>query len=205
VALGTKCGPSIANIYLYILEKNFLVIHKPLHYSRFIDDIFIITINNFDILILKNFFHNLVLNIENNNNIVNFLDLVLSLNRFTNKLRTSLYRKPTNTFQQLLVSSNHQKNIIDNNPFGSFLRIRRICTFTHDFIFHSKILIKQLLTRGYSIDHLYKIYNTILKIDRDKLLNYKKKKSINFNNCILLRMNFDLNYIQIQKDFKKSF
>jgi len=205
IAMGTKCGPSIANIYLYILEKNFLIIHKPLHYSRFIDDIFIITTNNFDILILKNFFHNLVLNIENNNNIVNFLDLVLSLNRFTNKLRTSLYRKPTNTFQQLLVTSNHQKNIIDNNPFGSFLRIRRICTFTHDYIFHSKILIKQLLTRGYSIDHLYKIYNTILKIDRDKLLNYKKKKSINFNNCILLRMNFDLNYIQIQKDIKKVF
>ena len=44
IAMGTKCSSSIANIYLYILEKDFLVIHKPLNYSRFIDDIFIITI-----------------------------------------------------------------------------------------------------------------------------------------------------------------
>lgn len=27
IAMGTKCGPSIANVYLYILEIQFLKIH----------------------------------------------------------------------------------------------------------------------------------------------------------------------------------
>jgi hypothetical protein len=205
IAMGTKCGPSIANIYLYILEKNFLFIHKPLHYSRFIDDIFIITSSDFDISILQTFFHNLKLNIDSNNNLVNFLDLTISLNLITLFLRINLYKKPTNTFQQLLVTSNHQKIIIENNPFGSFLRIRRICSYTHDFIYNSKILISQLITRGYTKKHLFKIYNTILNLNRDDLINYKIKKSIDFDNCILLRMNFDLNYVNIQKDIKKVF
>ena len=81
IAMGTKCGPSIANIYLHILETKFLFIHKPLFYSRYIDDIFIIVLNNFDILILKSFFHNLKLNIELDNAIVTFLDLSCYLNK----------------------------------------------------------------------------------------------------------------------------
>jgi len=53
IAMGTKAGPSIANINLYILEKSFLYIHKPLFYSQFIDDIFIIVLNGFDISLLR--------------------------------------------------------------------------------------------------------------------------------------------------------
>ena len=209
IAMGTKCGPSIANIYLYILEKNFLQIHKPLHYSRFIDDIFIITLNEFDISLLPSYFHNLKLNIETNNNRVNFLDLSISLNKLNNTLNFSLYTKPTNTFQQLLCTSNHQKNIIENNPFGSYLRIRRICSYSHDFIHYALILTNQLITRGYTRKKLFKFYNTVLSLERDKLLEYKPKKQLDFNNCILLRMNFDLNYVEIQKElrlvFKKCF
>jgi len=48
--MGTKCGPSIANVYLYILEIQFLKIHRPLFYSRFIDDIFIIVSSGFETL-----------------------------------------------------------------------------------------------------------------------------------------------------------
>ena len=44
----------VANVYLHIMETLFLTIHKPLYYSRYIDDIFIIVANNFDILILTN-------------------------------------------------------------------------------------------------------------------------------------------------------
>ncbi len=43
IAMGAICGPSIANIVVYKLEKSWLYIHKPLIYKRYIDDIFIVT------------------------------------------------------------------------------------------------------------------------------------------------------------------
>jgi len=205
IAMGTKCGPSLANIYLHIMETLFLTIHRPLYYSRYIDDIFIIVKKNFDILILTKFFQNLVLNIELNNKIVFFLDLSCYLNKFTNTLNFSLYKKKTNTFQFLLCSSNHQKNIINNNPFGSYLRIRRICTYSHDFIYHSNTLTNQLVTRGYERKKLYKIYNKVLSLNRDNLIEYKPKKQLDLKNCILFRMNFDLNYNLIHKQFRIIF
>ena len=36
---GCKCGPTIANLYLYIIEKEWLSKNEPLLYGRFIDDI----------------------------------------------------------------------------------------------------------------------------------------------------------------------
>jgi len=206
IAMGTKAGPSIANIYLYILEKSFLYIHKPLYYSRFIDDIFIIVLNGFDISLLPTFFHNLKLNIsEKNTEPVVFLDLNIKLNKQTKKLNFTVYKKPTGTFQQLLCSSNHQKKIIKHNPFGSYLRIRRICTYSHDYIHLARVLTYQLMTRGYEFKFLVKVSHTVLNLNRDKLIEYKPKKRIDFSNCILLRMNFDLNYVQIQNDIKKIF
>ena len=53
IAMGSICGPAIANIYIYCLEKNFLTIHKPFYYKRFIDDLFLITNPNFDISLLN--------------------------------------------------------------------------------------------------------------------------------------------------------
>ncbi len=108
IAMGTKCGPSIANVYLYILEIQFLKIHRPLFYSRFVDDIFIIVSSGFDISILQKHFGYLKLNISSSNSLeknyltdsennttivpkVNFLDLDINLNKFTNKLNFSVY------------------------------------------------------------------------------------------------------------------
>ncbi len=61
------------------------------------------------------------------------------------------------------------------------------------------------MTRGYEFKFLVKVSHTVLNLNRDKLIEYKPKKRIDFSDCILLRMNFDLNYIQIQNDIKKIF
>ena len=45
IAMGSKCGPSIANVFVYTFEKLWLQIHRPLFYCRFIDDIFLISNN----------------------------------------------------------------------------------------------------------------------------------------------------------------
>ena len=80
IAMGSKCGPSIANIYLYVYEKRWLKIEKPLFYKRFIDDIFLITNCNRQIETLKSSFKNLTLNCVSDS-IVNFLDLNISLDK----------------------------------------------------------------------------------------------------------------------------
>ena len=106
IAMGSKCGPSVANMYMSLLEKSFLFIHKPLFYYRYIDDIFAIFRFNFNIDVLINHFGYLKLKCETGA-IVNFLDLNISLDAVTCFLNFSLYTKPTNTFSFLLSISNH--------------------------------------------------------------------------------------------------
>ncbi len=135
--MGCKCGPTLANLYLYILEKEWVTNHNPLVYERFIDDICCVTKTPLDIENLKENFGYLKINIENSDQI-NFLDLLISFNPEYGRFETNLYNKPTNTYSYLLHSSNHPSHIFKNIPKALFIRIRRICSNDFDNIFHSK-------------------------------------------------------------------
>jgi hypothetical protein len=63
VAMGCICGPTIANIFVYIYEKKWITIHKPLAYFRFVDDILLITKDLLCLESLKNAFGSLTLNL----------------------------------------------------------------------------------------------------------------------------------------------
>lgn len=193
VAMGTKCGPSIANIYISCLEKNFLFIHKPLAYYRFIDDIFVILLDNFNIQLLLDEFGYLKLNVTSSKN-VNFLDLNISYCKLTKKLKFTLYIKPTQTFCYLLIDSNHPEFIFDNIPKSLFIRIKRICSNFIDFLHFSSILCMQLVSRGYDLDKLNKVLNTVSDMDRDELIPYKDKKKLEFDNSIIFKTPFDKNF-----------
>jgi hypothetical protein len=108
---------------LFTTWKNFfLETHKPLFYARFIDDIFLIVNEEFNIDILINSFENLVLNVVSEKTI-HFLNLKISLCRLTGILLFSVYYKPTNVYSYLLYSSNHPKTIFKNISYGLFLTI----------------------------------------------------------------------------------
>ena len=105
--MGCVCGPSVANLYVYILEKEWLVIHNnELIYFRFIDDIFIASLVPINLNEFKIYFLYLKLNIEYND-IVIFLDLKIMFDIITGHFIFSLYIKPTHSFGFLLTSSNH--------------------------------------------------------------------------------------------------
>jgi hypothetical protein len=72
IAMGCKCAPVLANLYLYLLEKKFLFIHKPFFYKRYLDDLFLIIHKDFNIELLYGFFENLKLTISCKNGVVNF-------------------------------------------------------------------------------------------------------------------------------------
>lgn len=125
--MGTIVGPSIANIYVFLLETKWLNIYNPFYYKRYIDDLFLIVKNIFlksTIESLKTSFRNLTLNLEYGSKVV-FLDLNLEIDPLTKMLDFTLYTKPTNTFSFLITSSNHPNHIFKNIPKSLFIRIRR--------------------------------------------------------------------------------
>ena len=205
LSMGTICGPSIANLYLSIIEDSWLRIYKPYFYKRYIDDIFIAD-KNLNCENLKNNFSNLKLNI-NTNKKVQFLDLNIEVNEIKNKLDFSLYVKPTNTFQYLESTSNHPNFIFENIPKSLFIRLRRINSKYIDYIYYSNILINQLIKRGYKKRKLQKIKFQIGNIDREKLIPYKTKNRDDFNkkNRINIKINYDLNYKNMKNDLNLIF
>jgi len=86
IAMGCRCGPSLANLYLYILEFKWIDIHRPLGYFRFIDDIFLISENEINLNEFKQQFDYLKLNILISDS-VNFLDLNIMYDCFKSKLK----------------------------------------------------------------------------------------------------------------------
>jgi hypothetical protein len=174
VAMGTSCGPSVANLYLAYYEiKNLHLMNLSL-YFRFIDDTFFTKNSKISENDFKYIFPNLNINITSGKS-VNFLDLIISKN-INNKFDFNLYIKPTNTFSYLLANSNHPSHIFKNIPKSLILRIRRSCSNFNDYMYHSSILLKHLLKRNFD----YKNINTIIKyvsnIDRDTLIPYKDKE-----------------------------
>jgi len=195
IAMGSKCGPSIANIYISLLEKNFLTIHKPLLYVRFIDDIFTILRQSFDINILLNNFLYLKLNLVTSKKVV-FLDLTIELSQINGSLIYSLYTKPTCTFSYLLYTSNHPEFIFVNIPKSLFIRIRRICSLFSDYLYFGLRLIDQLVSRGYDRTKIFRLFIQISKIDRASLIPYKKKTSRSnsiLDKKIFFKLPFDCN------------
>ena len=173
LAMGSVCGPTVANIFVNFFEKKWLAIQKPVYYKRFIDDLLIIFIDgtfNFD------FFHQsflpLKLSLECGNR-VNFLDLELHFEKFIGKNIFKLFIKKTNTYSYLLTSSNHPKHIFDNIPKSIFIRIKKNCSYNLDYFYHSSLLMKQLLLCGYDYDYLIKVLHTVDNIDRKTLIPYR--------------------------------
>ena len=178
ISMGNKAAPSVANIYVFILEDSFLTIYRPyiFTYYRYIDDIFIIIRADFDIRILITHFGYLRLNAVGGNS-VNFLDLVISLNPFTCQLKFNLYIKPTFTFSYVLPDSNHPAHTFDNIVKGTFIRVRRICTDLTDYLYFSSLFAIQFIKKGYLPNNVKKAIRLIGNLNREYILPYKPKNN----------------------------
>ena len=206
IAMGCKCAPVLANLYLYLLEKKFLFIHKPFFYKRYLDDLFLIIHKDFNIELLYGFFENLKLTISCKNGVVNFLDLDISFDYTLGKIKTSLFIKPTQSFSFLLTSSNHPDFIFKNIPKSILIRVRRNCTNLSDYFYFSNIYIYHFLKKGYDFINLCKISDMIARLDRNELIKYKNKTSL-INNTLSIPtfLTFDKNFNNHQQIISDSF
>ena len=204
IAMGAICGPSIANIVVYKLEKSWLYIHKPLIYKRYIDDIFIVTKKPLNKIEFSKQFKNLKLNIVSGD-IVQFLDLIIYIDKIKLRFGFSLYIKPTNSFSFLKFNSNHPKHIFNNIPISCLIRIRRICSNYIDYLYFSRSLLIQLLSRGYNFKFLIHAIHNVGNMDRYSLIKYKVKDNSDlFKDKIIISMKYNDNFIEIKKHLYNS-
>lgn len=127
-----------------------------------------ITENDFKCIFLK-----LNVNITSGNS-VNFLDFIISIN-WNNNFDFNLFVKSTNTFSYLLANSNHSSHIFKNIPKSLILRIRRCCSNFNDYMYHSSILLKNLIKRNFNYHNFLNIIRYVSRIDRYILIPYKQK------------------------------
>lgn len=159
-AMGKRFSPSYANIFMAIWEEGALANcpKKPLHYLRYLDDIwgvwidskeefqqFIETLNNHDSSIKVQY--------TVDENMIDYLDTTIYKGRTFNvdqKLDIKVHFKQTDTHALLFKTSFHPKHTFRGLIKSQLLRFHRICTQPQDFMEAVKILFKALRKRGYS-------------------------------------------------------
>ena len=180
-AMGTRCAPNYAIIFMAKLEEEFLqqTDKKPKVWLRFIDDIFMVWNHGEENLKkmleeLNNFHPQIKFTEEHNEYGISFLDTFTFIEN--GQLMTRVYHKPTDNKKYLHYSSCHplqQKNSI---PYGLPVRAKRICTKEDHFISEAKAIIQKLSERKYPEKILEQSVNKILTISQTELLDQKLKE-----------------------------
>ena len=147
-AIGTKCAPSYAILFLAALEEKLLADaqDKPWVWWRYIDDIFLIWQHGEKKLI------------------------------YLNNLITDLFTKPTDTHQLLHRASCHPNHTKKGIPYSQALRIRRICSEEQFFVNRVADLKTWLLARGYGENEVDSQIDRVRAKDRAPLLDTRPKE-----------------------------
>ena len=188
VAMGTSCGPSVANLHLVYYEIRFLHNVNVSLYHRFIDDNIFVSENVLTNKDFEDIYPDLELEIQQADE-VNFLDLKIKFDLLYN-LNFDLYIKPTNTFSYLLVNSNHPRYCFENIVKTLLYRIKRTCNDLNKFYYHSSVLFCNLLPRKYPPKVILNLIRYFSNLDRNSLIPYIEKPN-NISNNLLFITTFD--------------
>ena len=142
--MGTKMGPSYANLFVGYIEQQFFNQYngpKPELYRRYIDDCICATsstsedLNQF-ITAVNSFHPALKYTLEISDTSLAFLDIKVSIEG--NGLCTSVHYKPTDSHSYLLYSPSHPSHVKNSIPYSQFLRLHRLCSEDSDFSLKSE-------------------------------------------------------------------
>lgn len=155
VAMGTKCAPSYANLYLRGWERELFdntgssnLLQHVISWHRYIDDVLFFWSGTRDEL--SQFIDFLAINDYNLRFTMECsLDLEISIDS-EGRLYSTLYCKPLSGNTILHARSAHPKPLWDSISYNQYLRIKRNCTLEADFQKASRDLYHRLKNRGYS-------------------------------------------------------
>ena len=155
VAMGTKMGPSYANLFVGYVEQQIFERYTgpiPDFFGRYIDDCLgTASCTRADLERFINYFygfhHALKFTWEISETCVSFLDISTSING--DALATSVTYKPTDSHSYLLFSSSHPNHTKQSIPYSQFLRLRRLCSDDNEFGTKSLEMRTFFVERGY--------------------------------------------------------
>ena len=183
--MGTPMAPNYANLFMDKFERSLLdnfhrkTGKRPLMWWRYIDDVFFIwnedqaSLNEF-LDFAQNFSDKqkmgstIKFTASQSTEEVSFLDVRVVMKN--GQISTSVYSKPTDSHLYLSQTSNHPKHMINNIPKSQFLRLRRICSETSDFMEQCKRYTKYFMDRGYDEKKLLRSAKEISQMSRKDIL-----------------------------------
>ena len=181
VAMGTRMGPSYANLFVGYVEHQFFNQYngpKPELYGRYIDDCigaissrreklyhFITSVNSFRPALKYTW--------EISETSLAFLDIKVSISG--NVLSTSVHYKPTDSHSYLLYSSSHPSHVKNSIPYSQFLRLRRLCSDDSDFSSKSEEMCQFFEKRGYPVSVVKVGHHCAQQFDRQSSLQTSQK------------------------------
>ena len=131
MAMGNPLSPLLSNLYMEFFERQHLpaIIHIPLHWFRYVDDILVVLPDDIDVNQLLNGLNGQVPSIKftvecERDNCLPFLDVLIHRENF--QCKYSIYRKPTNNLAYVHFYSGHHINIKISIFSSMFLRALRI-------------------------------------------------------------------------------
>lgn len=159
-AMGKRFAPAYANIFMATWEEEALskCAEKPLHYLRYLDDIWGVwggSKEDFDLFInvLDSHDSSIRLKYTLNDKSIDFLDTTVYKGPsydLDQRLDVKVFFKPTDTHSLLFKTSFHPKHTFRGLVKSQLLRFYRICTQQTDFWTAVRILFGALRKRGYS-------------------------------------------------------
>ena len=180
-SMGTKCAPTYASLFMGRFEESHIIPRikdSILIYNRYIDDIFFIWKGSESDLLkffkeINEVHPTIKFDHEYSREKINFLDAAVSV--LGNRLRTSVYTKPTDRKAYLHARSYHPKSTKEAIAYSQAARLRRICTDRDDFQQLADKLKEDLINRGYQEEKINEEINRAGNMDRNTLLTYKEK------------------------------
>jgi hypothetical protein len=181
-AMGSPMIPPLANLFMYMLERDTVSTWYTkglITYKRFIDDIFMIfegNKTNLDILMseLNNLHPKIKLTWEVSTKKCNFLDICIRLNKKDKQpFSISIYQKPLNRYMYLPWKSYHTMHMKKGFIKGECIRYARLSTKKSDFDEIKRIFIYRLQKRGYPLQFILNSLKDITWEERIKYLSPK--------------------------------
>lgn len=214
--MGKKFAPSYANIFMANWEEKALANcpKKPLHYLRYLDDIWGIWTHSEEefqefMAILNNQDPSIKLKHIINHETIDFLDTTVYKGpsfRLNGTLDIKVFFKETDTHALLFKTSFHPKHIFRGLIKSQLLRFYRICTQQKDFWTAVKILFTVLRKRGYCRTFLRQCLKTFKEQKPKQIkhmipfISYFSKTNTILNRQIKINFNSYLSKLEIFKN-----
>jgi len=181
ITMGAPSSVKLANITLH---KHLLNISKnhpktmPFLQLRLIDDIFGVWTGTESELLdwvafLNNSHTSIKFTLEFSKTEIPFLDTLVYIEN--NKLKTKLYKKPTDNKQYLHFNSEHPQHVKKAIPYAQALRYRRIIEDDHILLVELQKLKENFIIRQYPEKIVDSAISRVLQLDRSEIIKYRPK------------------------------